>query len=206
VGAGTGTDAQRHSFLGTYRTPEFIAAFAENPGPRHLDSDFEMVQDTFPLLRREGDQAARRARPPRNADVPEDLIAGSQRWALRAQRPGRVRGFSEGGDGEYMGMVVRHRGAQSRFAGHRRFADHPARDPHPCARQGWDGGAEAGVVAQAGDCRGDGGGRGDRARLRQRRRRDQGHRHRGHRPRRCRRLRDQRRERRGARSAHARTS
>ncbi|MEO5899604.1 MAG: acyl-CoA dehydrogenase, partial [Ilumatobacteraceae bacterium] len=33
-----------HAFLATYRTPEMVASFATSPGPRHLDSDFEMVQ------------------------------------------------------------------------------------------------------------------------------------------------------------------
>src|SRR5580704_7012447 len=30
-----------------YRNPAFVASLATTEGPRHLDSDFEMVQDTF---------------------------------------------------------------------------------------------------------------------------------------------------------------
>src|SRR5688500_4762676 len=33
--------------LTTYRDPVFLASLAGQDGPRHLDSDFEMVQDTF---------------------------------------------------------------------------------------------------------------------------------------------------------------
>jgi (2S)-methylsuccinyl-CoA dehydrogenase len=34
-------------FMRSYRDPEFLASLAGEQGPRHLDSDFEMVQDTF---------------------------------------------------------------------------------------------------------------------------------------------------------------
>ena len=47
-----------------FRDPEFLAALAETPGPRHLDGDMEMVQDTFRVLRRQRRRPARRARPP----------------------------------------------------------------------------------------------------------------------------------------------
>ena len=33
-------------FIGTYKAAEFLASITD-PGPRHLDGDFEMVQDTF---------------------------------------------------------------------------------------------------------------------------------------------------------------
>ena len=39
--------ADAHDFVGTYRDPEFLASLADSPGPRHLDGDMEMVQDTF---------------------------------------------------------------------------------------------------------------------------------------------------------------
>ena len=34
-------------FVSTFRDPEFVASLADIQGPRHLDEDFEMVQDTF---------------------------------------------------------------------------------------------------------------------------------------------------------------
>ncbi|MCU1503197.1 MAG: putative acyl-CoA dehydrogenase [Ilumatobacteraceae bacterium] len=96
-----------HPFLATYRTPEVIASFAARPGPRHLDSDFEMVQDTFRAF-------AEREIKPRaehvhrdNLDVPEELITGlAEMGAFGLSVPAAYEGFSEGGDGEYMGMVV----------------------------------------------------------------------------------------------------
>src|SRR5256714_3918199 len=36
-----------HDFVRTFRSPEFLASLAGQQGPRHLDADFEMVQDTF---------------------------------------------------------------------------------------------------------------------------------------------------------------
>src|SRR6188508_150021 len=34
------------AFVAAYRDPSFLASLAEEPGPRHLDDDFELVQDT----------------------------------------------------------------------------------------------------------------------------------------------------------------
>ena len=39
--------APAHDFVQTYRAPEFLASLADIQGPRHLDDEFEMVQDTF---------------------------------------------------------------------------------------------------------------------------------------------------------------
>src|SRR5207302_1833629 len=35
------------AFVGGHRAPEFLADLADEEGPRHLDADFELVQDTF---------------------------------------------------------------------------------------------------------------------------------------------------------------
>src|SRR3954447_2839979 len=46
-----GTDpaklAPAHDFVVAHRDPVALAALADREGPRHLDQDFEMVQDTF---------------------------------------------------------------------------------------------------------------------------------------------------------------
>jgi (2S)-methylsuccinyl-CoA dehydrogenase len=34
-------------FVRTYRDPSYLASLARTAGPRHLDPEFEMVQDTF---------------------------------------------------------------------------------------------------------------------------------------------------------------
>ena len=96
-----------HPFLATFRSPEVLASFADNPGPRHLDADFEMVQDTFRAF-------ADKVIKPRaehvhrfNEDVPEEVISGlAEMGAFGLSVPADYEGFNEGGDGEYMGMVV----------------------------------------------------------------------------------------------------
>jgi (2S)-methylsuccinyl-CoA dehydrogenase len=96
-----------HPFLAQYRTPEFIASLATTPGPRHLSPDFEMVQDTFRSFA-ENEIVPRAEHVHRhNADVPEELIAGlAEMGVFGLSVPAEYGGFNEGGDGEYMGMVV----------------------------------------------------------------------------------------------------
>jgi (2S)-methylsuccinyl-CoA dehydrogenase len=96
-----------HPFLERYRAPEFVASLADSPGPRHLAPDFEMVQDTFRAF---GDnEIAPRAEHVHrhNTDVPEEIIAGlAEMGVFGLSVPAEYGGFSEGGAGEYLGMVV----------------------------------------------------------------------------------------------------
>ncbi len=96
-----------HPFLETYRDPDYVAALAATPGPRHLDGDFEMVQDTFRAFA-DKEIAPRAEHVHRtNADVPEEIIAGlAEMGAFGLSVPAEYGGFSEGGAGEYLGMVV----------------------------------------------------------------------------------------------------
>ena len=61
-----------HPFLERFRDPEFVASLAETPGPRHLDADMELVQDTFRSFAANviAPQAEHVHRT--NGDVPED--------------------------------------------------------------------------------------------------------------------------------------
>jgi (2S)-methylsuccinyl-CoA dehydrogenase len=96
-----------HSFLDKFRTTSFIASLADQPGPRHLDSEFEMVQDTFRAFA--DNEIAPHAENVhrRNGDVPEDLIAGlAEMGVFGLSVPAEYGGYSEGGDGEYIAMVV----------------------------------------------------------------------------------------------------
>ena len=94
-------------FIAIYRDPEFVASLADVQGPRHLDSDFEMVQDTFRSF-------ADKVIAPRaehvhryNEDVPEEIISGlAEMGAFGLSVPAEYGGFSEGGEGEYLAMVV----------------------------------------------------------------------------------------------------
>ena len=39
--------AESHNFVQKYRDPQLLASLAYQPGPRHLNGEYEMVQDTF---------------------------------------------------------------------------------------------------------------------------------------------------------------
>jgi (2S)-methylsuccinyl-CoA dehydrogenase len=96
-----------HSFLDKYRSTDFVASLADQPGPRHLDSEFEMVQDTFRSFA--NNEIVPRAEHVHrhNGDVPEDLIAGlAEMGVFGLSVPAEYGGYSEGGDGEYIAMVV----------------------------------------------------------------------------------------------------
>jgi (2S)-methylsuccinyl-CoA dehydrogenase len=96
-----------HPFLDKFRTTEFVASLANQPGPRHLDGEFEMVQDTFRSFA--NNEIAPRAEHVHrhNGDVPEDLITGlAEMGVFGLSVPAKYGGYSEGGDGEYLAMVV----------------------------------------------------------------------------------------------------
>lgn len=94
-------------FITAYRDPEFLASLADIQGPRHLDSDFEMVQDTFrsfadKVIAPQAEHVHRY-----NSDVPEEIISGlADMGAFGLSVPVEYGGFSEGGEGEYLAMVV----------------------------------------------------------------------------------------------------
>jgi (2S)-methylsuccinyl-CoA dehydrogenase len=96
-----------HPFLETYRDPDFVASLAETSGPRHLDADMELVQDTFRSFAANviAPQAEHVHRT--NGDVPEDVIEGlAEIGAFGLSVPAEYGGYNEGGDAEYLGMVV----------------------------------------------------------------------------------------------------
>jgi (2S)-methylsuccinyl-CoA dehydrogenase len=96
-----------HPFLAAYRDPAFIASLANTAGPRHLDSEFEMVQDAFRSFA-DNEIKPRAEHVHRyNEDVPEEIIAGlAEMGVFGLSVPAEYGGYSEGGDGEYIGMVV----------------------------------------------------------------------------------------------------
>jgi (2S)-methylsuccinyl-CoA dehydrogenase len=92
--------------VAAYRDPAFLASI-EGAGPRHLDDDFEMVQDAF---RRFADEKIRPVAEHihrHNADIPEDIIGGlAEIGAFGLSVPEEYGGFAAGGESDYMGMVV----------------------------------------------------------------------------------------------------
>jgi (2S)-methylsuccinyl-CoA dehydrogenase len=94
-------------FVATYRDPAFVASLADTEGPRHLDSDFELVQDTFRRFAEEKLRPIAEHVHRHNADIPEDLIEGlAEMGAFGLSVPEAYGGFSSGGESEYIGMVV----------------------------------------------------------------------------------------------------
>jgi (2S)-methylsuccinyl-CoA dehydrogenase len=93
-------------FLGTYRAPEFLAGITD-PGPKHLDDDFELVQDTFRRFADEKLKPIAEHIHRTNGDIPEDIISGlAEMGAFGLSIPTEYGGYGEGGEGEYIGMVV----------------------------------------------------------------------------------------------------
>ncbi|MEY2959309.1 MAG: hypothetical protein RLZZ01_1877 [Actinomycetota bacterium] len=95
------------AFVATYRDPAFVASLATTPGPLHLSDDMDMVRDTFASFA--GDVIAPHAEHVHrtNGDVPEEIITGmAQLGAFGLSVPAEYGGFSEGGEDEYLAMVV----------------------------------------------------------------------------------------------------
>jgi (2S)-methylsuccinyl-CoA dehydrogenase len=94
-------------FVTAHRDPTFLAGLAGEEGPRHLDDDFEMVQDTF---RRFADDKIRPVAEEvhrHNLDVPENIISGlAEMGGFGLSVPEEYGGFATGGESDYMAMVV----------------------------------------------------------------------------------------------------
>ena len=94
------------AFVAAYRAPEFLASI-EGPGPRHLDDDFEMVQDTFRRFAEDKIRPVAEHIHRHNEDIPEEVIAGlAEIGAFGLSVPEEYGGFAAGGESDYMGMVV----------------------------------------------------------------------------------------------------
>ena len=94
-------------FARIHRSPEALASLCGEQGPRHLDADFELVQDTF---RRFADDKIRPVAEHvhrTNADVPEEVISGlAEMGGFGLSVPEEYGGWAAGGESDYMGMVV----------------------------------------------------------------------------------------------------
>ncbi|MDA2954863.1 MAG: acyl-CoA/acyl-ACP dehydrogenase [Actinomycetota bacterium] len=94
-------------FVEKYLDPNLLSSLANQSGPRHLDDDYEMVQDTFRSFANKVIAPHAEHVHRENLDVPEDIISGlSEIGAFGLSIPIEYGGFSEGGDGEYMASCV----------------------------------------------------------------------------------------------------
>src|SRR5207248_9086019 len=90
-----------------FRDAGFLAALADEEGPRHLDSDFELVQDTFRRFAEDKVRPAAEHVHRANADIPEDVIAGlAELGGFGLSVPEEYGGFAAGGESDYLGMVI----------------------------------------------------------------------------------------------------
>jgi (2S)-methylsuccinyl-CoA dehydrogenase len=95
------------AFVNAFRDPAFLASLATEPGPRHLDPDFELVQDTFRRFAEEKIRPVAEHIHRENADIPEEIIEGlAEMGAFGLSIPEEYGGYSAGGESEYIGMVV----------------------------------------------------------------------------------------------------
>ncbi len=96
-----------HPFLAEFRDPDFLASLAGVDGPRHLDGDFEMVQDTFRRFADEKIAPVAEHVHRTNGDVPEEIITGlAEMGAFGLSVPEEYGGWASGGESDYLGMVV----------------------------------------------------------------------------------------------------
>jgi (2S)-methylsuccinyl-CoA dehydrogenase len=94
-------------FVAAYRNPEFLASLAGQAGPRHLDEDFEMVQDAFRRFAEEKLKPIAEHIHRHNDDIPEEIITGlAEMGAFGLSVPEAYGGFASGGESDYIGMVV----------------------------------------------------------------------------------------------------
>ena len=97
-------------FVREHRTPAFLASLAADArdgGPRHLDADFELVQDSFRRFAEDKVRPVAEHIHRTNADIPEEVISGlAELGGFGLSVPEEYGGFATGGESDYMGMVV----------------------------------------------------------------------------------------------------
>src|SRR5512132_1004863 len=90
-----------------WRGPAYLATLAGEPGPRHLDSDLVLVQDTFRRFAEDEVRPVAEHVHRHNEDVPESIIEGlAEIGTFGVSVPEEYDGFAAAGQGEYLAMVV----------------------------------------------------------------------------------------------------
>ncbi|HEX9531097.1 MAG TPA: acyl-CoA dehydrogenase family protein, partial [Acidimicrobiales bacterium] len=96
-----------HDFVAACRDPEWLASLCGEAGPRHLDADFELVQDSFRRFAEEKIEPVAEHVHRHNGDIPEEVIAGlAEMGAFGLSVPEEYGGWATGGESDYLGMVV----------------------------------------------------------------------------------------------------
>ncbi len=99
-------DAAR-PFVSKWKDPALLASLAFEDGPRHLDSDFELVQDTFRRFGEEQIKPHAEHIHRTNSDIPEQIIKGlAEIGVFGLSIPEDFGGFATGGEADYYGMII----------------------------------------------------------------------------------------------------
>ena len=94
-------------FVRGYRSPEYLAELCGEQGSRHLDGDFELVQDAFRRFAEDEIRPLAEEIHRRNLDIPERIIRGlAELGTFGVSIPEEHGGFAASGEGEYLAMVV----------------------------------------------------------------------------------------------------
>jgi (2S)-methylsuccinyl-CoA dehydrogenase len=106
-GSGPEALAGVSDFAATWRDPAVLAELAFQDGPRHLDDEFDLVQETFRRFAEDRVVPEAEHIHRRNADIPEELIGGLAEMGLFGLSiPEEYGGFATGGESDYYGMVI----------------------------------------------------------------------------------------------------
>ncbi len=106
-GVDPGWSTPLETVLADYRAPGFVAPLADDPGPRHLDSDFELVRETFHRFAEEQIRPRAELIHRANTDIPEEIIGGlAEMGGFGMSVPEEYGGFATGDESDYLGMVV----------------------------------------------------------------------------------------------------
>jgi (2S)-methylsuccinyl-CoA dehydrogenase len=106
-GVETDALASTTEFVTAWRDPGVLAELAFEDGPRHLDDEFELVQDTFRRFAEEQVTPQAEHIHRHNEDIPESLITALAEMGLFGLSiPEEYGGFAGGGESDYYGMVI----------------------------------------------------------------------------------------------------
>ena len=111
---GSGVDALDDAmpFVEEHRSASFLEELADlvavhGSGPYHLSDDFELVSDTFRRFAEDKIRPVAEHVHRTNGDVPEEIISGlAELGGFGLSVPEEYEGFAQGGEHDYMGMVV----------------------------------------------------------------------------------------------------
>ncbi len=111
---GVGADALDTAmpFVEEHRSSAFLEGLADEvathgSGPNHLSDDFELVAETFHRFAEDKIRPVAEHVHRTNGDVPEEIITGlAELGGFGLSVPEEYEGFAQGGEHDYMGMVV----------------------------------------------------------------------------------------------------